>query len=136
MIGRVMRREWGAATFVITVLVGALAVAISLLLRGGAATPPPPIPCPTYTPYPTYTPLPSGYKPTPTPTVTPLPATPAPSINPLFANCPTAPLPPVPPTVPPTPTRRRRSLASVWKIRRGRPALRTRGGAAGCRSRG
>ncbi len=47
-----LRREWGAITFVVTILVGAVAVAISL---GISATHSAPLasapPCPTYTPY-------------------------------------------------------------------------------------
>jgi hypothetical protein len=88
-----MRREWGAATFVITVLIGAVAVAVSLLVNGahGSAVAPLP-PCPTYTPYPT---LAAGQSPEPTPSVSPTP------FNAAFANCPT---PPRRPTAPPTPT--------------------------------
>ena len=68
-----LRREWGAVTFVATVLVGAVAVAISLIIAGTHA---PPIPalasCPSYTPY--------VSTPTPTPTATPKPTpTPSPS---------------------------------------------------------
>ena len=47
-----LRREWGAVTFVVTILVGAVAVAISL---GISASHPAPVasapPCPSYTPY-------------------------------------------------------------------------------------
>ena len=93
MIWRVMKREWGAATFVITVLIGAVAVAVSLLINGthSAAVQPPP-PCPSYTPWPSLSP---GQTFEPTPTVSPTP------FNAAFANCPT---PPLPPTNPPTPT--------------------------------
>ncbi len=92
-IWRVMKREWGAATFVITVGVGAIAVAISLLVNGAhtqAIAPLPP--CPSYTPWPSLSPgatLPA------TPSASPTP------FNAAFANCPT---PPLPPTAPPTPT--------------------------------
>ena len=88
-----MRREWGAATFVITVLIGAVAVAVSLLVNGAhsAAVAPLP-PCPTYTPYPKLSP---GQTLAPTPTVSPTP------FNAAFANCPT---PPLPPTAAPTAT--------------------------------
>lgn len=91
MIWRVMKREWGAATFVITVVVGAIAVAISLIVNGThttAVTKPPP--CPVYTPWPSLSP---GATLPPTPTPTPF--------NAAYANCPSAPLPP---TSPPTPT--------------------------------
>ena len=47
-----LRREWGAVTFVVTILVGAVAVAISLGVSASHGTPlqsaPP---CPSYTPY-------------------------------------------------------------------------------------
>jgi hypothetical protein len=93
VIWRVIKREWGAATFVVTVLIGAVAVAISLLVNGAhtAAVAPPPS-CPAYTPYPSLT---AGQTYTPAPTVSPTP------FNATFANCPSAPLPP---TNPPTPT--------------------------------
>ena len=114
----VLRREWGAVTFVATVLVGAVAVAISLIVAGQHAPASPPLAkCPSYTPYvltptpsPTATPLPT---PTPsgtsgaTPTAvagTPTTPTPAPSptvFNPALSNCPT---PPLPPTATPTAT--------------------------------
>jgi len=90
---RVMKREWGAATFVITVGIGAVAVAISLLVNGThtAAVAKPPD-CPTYTPYPSLSP---GQTLPPLSTASPTP------FNAAFANCPT---PPLPPTAPPTPT--------------------------------
>jgi hypothetical protein len=104
------RREWGAITFVLTVMVGAIAVAISLVIAGAH---PPAVatlePCPSYTPYvitpsptPSATPTVSpSAKATATPTPTPAP-TPSPTaFNPALANCPTAPLPP---TSPPTPS--------------------------------
>ena len=82
------RREWGALLFVGTVLVGAIAVAISFAVAAGRpssnATPPP---CPVYTPY------------LVTPTVSPaVSATPAPS---QIAYCPTPPTAP-PPSISPT----------------------------------
>jgi len=90
---RIAKREWGAATFVITIFIGAIAVAISLLVNGthSAAVAPPP-PCPSYTPWPSLSP---GATFAPTPTASPTP------FNAAYANCPTAPLPPTPP---PTPT--------------------------------
>ena len=60
----VFRREWGAITFVVTILIGAVAVAISLgvsAVHGAPTTTP--LPCPTYTPY--------VSSPTPVPTATP-----------------------------------------------------------------
>lgn len=89
-----LRKEWGAVTFVVTVLIGAVAVAISLIISGSHAPPPPPLPtCPLYTPYVTTS--------TPSASST-LAATPSPTaFNPALANCPTAPLPP---TTKPTPT--------------------------------
>jgi hypothetical protein len=93
VIWRIIKREWGAATFVITVLIGAVAVAISLLVNGAhtAAVAPPP-PCPSYSPYPSLSP---GQTVAPTPIVSPTP------FNAAFAGCPS---PPLPPTNPPTPT--------------------------------
>lgn len=90
---RVMKKEWGAATFVITVLIGAVAVAVSLLVNGShsAAIEKPP-PCPSYSPWPTLT---AGQ------TVPPLPSSSPTPFNAAYANCPT---PPPPPTNPPTPT--------------------------------
>jgi hypothetical protein len=90
---RIAKREWGAATFVVTIFIGAIAVAVSLLVNGthSAAVAPPP-PCPSYTPYPSLSPG-QTYPPTPTPSVTPF--------NAAYANCPSAPIPPTPP---PTPT--------------------------------
>jgi hypothetical protein len=90
---RIARKEWGAATFVVTIFIGAIAVAVSLLVNGShtAAVAPPP-PCPSYSPYPSLSP---GQTYPPTPTVSPTP------FNAAFANCPT---PPIPPTPPPTPT--------------------------------
>lgn len=47
-----LRREWGAVTFVVTILVGAIAVAISLGVSAAHGTPVQSvIPCPTFTPY-------------------------------------------------------------------------------------
>jgi hypothetical protein len=116
-----LRREWGAVTFVVTVLVGAIAVAISLIVAGAHAPPTPPLAnCPSYTPYvataaPSASPSTSA---TATPSVSPstsasaapntspgisAPASPSASavetpvptaFNPALANCPTAPLPP------------------------------------------
>ena len=92
------KREWGAVTFVATVLVGAIAVAISLIVAGAKAPPVPPLAnCPSYTPY--------ASTPTPSPTATPSGTattssttsrqTPSPTaFNPALQNCPTPPLPP------------------------------------------
>jgi hypothetical protein len=53
------RREWGAITFVLTVAIGAVAVAISLVVSGSHQPPVPTLPpCPSYTPY-VVTPSPS-----------------------------------------------------------------------------
>ena len=74
------RREWGAITFVATVLIGAVVVGISFLVGAGghtSAAPPPP-PSPSYTPR--QTPVAGA-----TPTAAPF----------AFANCPS------PPTAPP-----------------------------------
>ena len=103
------RREWGAITFVITVLVGAIAVAISLVIAGAHAPPSATLePCPSYTPYvvtPTASATPStAASASASPTATATPSSPTPSatpFNPALANCPTAPLPP---TRAPTPT--------------------------------
>ena len=47
----VFRREWGAITFVVTILIGAIAVAISLVVAGSHPAPvSTPVPCPSYTP--------------------------------------------------------------------------------------
>ena len=49
---RALWREWGAVTFVVTVVVGAIAVAISLIVAGAHAPPTPTLAaCPSYTPY-------------------------------------------------------------------------------------
>lgn len=89
-----LKREWGAVTFVATVLIGAIAVAISLIVAGAHAPATPPLAkCPSYTPY-VATPTPSASS-TPSPTPTPTP------FNPALANCPT---PPLPPTSTPSPT--------------------------------
>ena len=92
------RREWGAILFVVTVLVGAVVVAISFAVGAshGSASPTLP-PCPSYTPW-QATPL--GATPTPTPTAL------------AFGNCPTAPTAP-PPSVSPTPTPSPTSAASA-----------------------
>ncbi|MBV8528584.1 MAG: hypothetical protein JOZ75_09735 [Candidatus Dormibacteraeota bacterium] len=92
------KREWGAVTFVATVLVGAIAVAISLIVAGAKAPPVPPLAsCPTYTPYvatptPSPTATPSGTATTSSTTTSPTPS-PTP-FNPALQNCPTPPLPP------------------------------------------
>ena len=89
-----LKREWGAVTFVATVLVGAVAVAISLIVAGAHAPATPPLAnCPSYTPY-VATAAPSASS-TPSPTPSPTP------FNPALANCPT---PPLPPTSTPGPT--------------------------------
>lgn len=95
-MSELFRREWGAVTFVATVLIGALAVSISLIVTGGshtAAVAPPP-PCPTFTPYVTSAP-PTG----PSAGVITSPSAQATLASPTpfdaaLANCPTAPLPP------------------------------------------
>jgi len=116
----VLRREWGAVTFVATVLIGAVAVAISLIVSGSHAPPTPALAsCPSYTPY-VLTPTPSSTAtpaastshtttassgPTPTAfagTPATAAATPSPTVfNPALVNCPT---PPLPPSSTPTPT--------------------------------
>ena len=65
-----LRREWGAVTFVVTILIGAIAVAISLGVSATHATPVPSAPpCPSYTPYVvTPTPAPTAPSPPPIPT--------------------------------------------------------------------
>ena len=76
------RREWGAITFVVTVLVGAIAVAISLVIAGAHAPPSATLePCPSFTPYvvtptpaPGTTPTPAPATPTPTQLFTPVPS--------------------------------------------------------------
>jgi hypothetical protein len=89
-------REWGAILFVATVLLGALAVGVSLLFNSGAAHSSGPAlpPCPTYS-------KPNLSSPAAAPT-------PAPTFSAVFANCPspTAPATPAPPTPSPgtTPT--------------------------------
>ena len=98
------RREWGAVTFVATVLVGAIAVAISLIVAGAKAPPTPPLAsCPSYTPYVgTPTPSPAASGSTSTTLSTSSSATPSPTaFNPALANCPT---PPLPPSSTPAPT--------------------------------
>ncbi|HUY62017.1 MAG TPA: hypothetical protein VMW49_09070, partial [Candidatus Dormibacteraeota bacterium] len=46
-----LRREWGAVTFVLTVVLGGLVVLTSLLIKAAGAPPaPPPSPCPSVTP--------------------------------------------------------------------------------------
>ena len=122
-----LRREWGAVTFVITVVVGAIAVAISLIVAGAHAPPTPPLAnCPSYTPYVSQAASPStSASASPSASATAATsasasssasavATPSPTaFNPALANCPTPPLPPtstptpsLPPgvTLPPTPT--------------------------------
>lgn len=99
------KREWGAVTFVATVLVGAIAVAISLIVAGAKAPPVPPLAnCPSYTPYvstptPSPTATPSGTATTSSTTTSPTPSPTA--FNPALANCPT---PPLPPSSTPAPT--------------------------------
>lgn len=93
-----IKREWGAVTFVATVLVGAIAVAISLIVAGAKAPPVPPLAnCPSYTPYvvtptPVPTATPSGTATTSSTTSSPTPSPTA--FNPALQNCPTPPLPP------------------------------------------
>ena len=110
------RREWGAITFVVTVLVGAIAVAISLVIAGAHAPPSATLePCPSYTPYvvtPTAAATPTSSatasasaspaaSASPSATATPSPTPSATPFNPALANCAT---PPLPPTQAPTPT--------------------------------
>lgn len=78
-----LRREWGAITLVLTVLVGVVAVPIALILGNQSAAPlanapvpntPAPISAASPTPSPTPTPSPSvatSRTPTPTPSPTP-----------------------------------------------------------------
>lgn len=101
-----IKREWGAVTFVATVLVGAIAVAISLIVAGAKAPPVPPLAkCPSYTPYvatptPSPTATPSGTATTSSTTSSPSPSPTA--FNPALQNCPTPPLPPQSTTAPTT----------------------------------
>jgi hypothetical protein len=75
---KLLLREWGAASFVGTVVIGGVIVLVLLILTGTSksATLKPPA-CPSYTPWVT----PTGALPTPTP------------FNVVFASCPTPPLP-------------------------------------------
>ena len=107
---RGLLREWGAFTFVITVLIGAVAVAISLAVTGSRTPPAATIPpCPSYTPYvvtPTPKPTPStsahaGTSASASATASATPAVTATPFNPALVNCAT---PPLPPTSAPTPT--------------------------------
>jgi hypothetical protein len=80
-----LRREWGAITFVLTVLVGLIAVPIALILGNQSAAPlanapvpntPAPISAPSPASSPTPTPSPSvaaSRTPTPTPSPSPTP---------------------------------------------------------------
>lgn len=104
-MNNLFKREWGAVTFVATVLVGAIAVAVSLIVAGAKAPPVPPLAnCPSYTPYvatptPSPTATPSGTATTSSTTSSPTPSPTA--FNPALANCPT---PPLPPSSTPAPT--------------------------------
>lgn len=87
----VIKREWGAFLFIVTVLVGAIAVVAAFLITGGRAPAAAPLPpCPSYTPWvsPSATPI-SSASPT------------ASAVDVLTVNCPT---PPLPPTPKPSPT--------------------------------
>jgi len=77
-----LRREWGAITFVLTVLVGIIAVPIALILGHQSAAPlanapvpatPAPISAssPAASPAPASSPTPAGQTPTPAPSPTP-----------------------------------------------------------------
>lgn len=121
---RVLLREWGAVTFVATVILGAIAVTVSLLFSGAGATPstapllcPSPVPgvvtaspnpllafCPTPAP-PTPAPPPSGTAPAgPSPSGTPALPSAMPSTVPSTVPSASAPSTPSPPAASPTPT--------------------------------
>ncbi|MGH7757952.1 MAG: hypothetical protein ACREN7_01395, partial [Candidatus Dormibacteria bacterium] len=69
-----VKREWGAVGFIVTVLLGGLAVLVALIVKAASPTPIPTVaPCPRTTPIVIQAPASPATSPTPTISIKPVP---------------------------------------------------------------